>query len=111
MLVPACGTLVLESIRKFGIPVLESIGNFGIQLEAALRAAWPGAVPRSQANTGMVQSQAIVSPFIKKNWKKLNPLLISILKMAYKKRNIGLFIGCADSYTIILSFIEQYVDV
>ena len=70
MFVPACGTLVLESIRKFGIPVLESIGNFGIQLEAALRAAWPGAVPRSQANTGMVQSQAIVSPFIKKKLEK-----------------------------------------
>ena len=58
-------TPVLESIRKFGIRVLESIGNFAIQLEdlalgsllrhveEALRTAWPGAVPRSQADRGV----------------------------------------------------------
>ena len=73
-------TPVLESIRKFGIRVLESIGNFGIQLEdlalgsllrhveEALRAAWPGAVPRSQANRGMY--------FLFR--KKLKPLLIIV---------------------------------
>jgi hypothetical protein len=41
VLVPACGTLVLESIGKLGIPVLGSIGKLGIQLEDLALGSFP----------------------------------------------------------------------